>query len=83
MDSPLPAGTRNPHRSGHRARLRVRLLTLLGVPLTYALLAYVLAPEWWRLHSRAAAAADPVRVTRTAFGVEGDPVNVALVGSRE
>jgi hypothetical protein len=83
MASPLPAGTGNPHHARHRARLRVRLLALLSLPLAYTLLAYVLAPGWCRLHARSPETDGPVRVTRTSYGVEGDPVNVAVVGSRD
>lgn len=50
----------------------------------YLLLAYVLAPLFWReeidLHP---ALAEAPHVTHTMNGIPGDPVNVALVGSEE
>lgn len=83
MRVPRFAPAWNPLRRGHRTRMRLSLLTLLGLPLLYAVLAYAVAPGWWCLHSPPAGAGDAVRVTRLAAGLDGDPVNVALVGSRE
>ena len=48
----------------------------------WAVLAYLLAPRLWELYfARQGAFADVNRVTRTADGHPGDPVNLALVGS--
>src|SRR5262245_57428683 len=58
-------------RCASRASL-VFLLMYLGT-------AYLLLPTWWR-HRRFPALDAAPKVTRTADGIPGDAVNVALVG---
>lgn len=49
----------------------------------YLLLAYVVIPGLWKRHYvRHPALADTPRMTRTGSDLPGDPVNVALVGTR-
>lgn len=64
-----------------RSHARHWLVVLL---LLWATLAYLVAPEVWRLVYRvdSALAAGP-RVTRTADGHPGDPINIALEGTEE
>jgi hypothetical protein len=50
----------------------------------WAASAYVMLPAAWRSFTRRHPALDEVpRVTRTANGIPGDPLNVALVGTEE
>jgi hypothetical protein len=49
----------------------------------YLGLAYLLLPEWWRFHFRHPALSAAPKTTRTAQGLPGDPLNVALVGTRQ
>jgi hypothetical protein len=68
-------------------RLRRRLhrgTRALGTLLViYLGLAYLLLPEWWRIHFRHPALLAAPKTTQTAQRVPGDPLNVALVGTRE
>lgn len=52
---------------------------LVGVA-AYALIAYALMPDVWRLVQRATSARLPDLVTVTPSDIPGDPINVALVG---
>ncbi|HSD09781.1 MAG TPA: LssY C-terminal domain-containing protein [Candidatus Binatia bacterium] len=72
-----------PQPSARRSRWGHRLYVTAVVLLGYLLMAYVAAPLLWRT----AIDADPrlgggPRVTHTANGIPGDPVNIALVGSK-
>jgi hypothetical protein len=60
-----------------------RLLRLLGtVLLAYLLIAYVLIPLIWRATTRRHPdLSGAPRITHTANGIPGDPVNLAFVGS--
>jgi hypothetical protein len=78
-------GAQPPQPSAPRSRSRLRHgLYLTAVALAgYLLVAYVVAPLLWRT----AIEADPrlgggPRVTHTASGIPGDPVDIALVGSK-
>jgi hypothetical protein len=66
------------------ARSRFRRLSLLvaGLLVVYLVLAYVLAPLAWRraVKTHPDLSSGP-RITHTASGIPGDPVNLALVGS--
>jgi hypothetical protein len=63
-----------------RGAIRVVAAALLAVP-AYGLLAYVLLPASWSQYTRWKAL-EAAGVTRTAEGLPGDPLNVALVGTR-
>lgn len=60
----------------------VRAAALLLLP-AYASLAYVVVPLSWRGYHRIARRGPTPGCTRTAEGIPGDPLNVALTGSRE
>jgi hypothetical protein len=47
------------------------------------LLAYIVAPLFWRHYEHQHGLAGLPMLTRTASGIPGDPINVGLVGSRE
>lgn len=65
-----------------RARRRVRIVGLVAGG--YLLVAYVLVPALWRRHyARHPALAETPRITRTGSDLPGDPVNLALIGSRD
>lgn len=67
-----------------RRRSRVWLRRFLAVVLFYLVIAYVALPFLWHRHEeRHPALADAPRVTHTASGIPGDPLNVALVGTEE
>jgi hypothetical protein len=70
-----PVGLRHRVRRGYR--VMGRLLCVYGI------LAYGLLPAFWRYHYRHPALQDVPKTTKTANRIPGDPVNVALVGSRE
>src|SRR5262245_53615489 len=54
---------------------------LLGA---YAVLAYLVVPAGWRLHNfRHPALGSAPRITHTANGIPGDPLNVGLIGREE
>ncbi|HEX4409346.1 MAG TPA: LssY C-terminal domain-containing protein [Xanthobacteraceae bacterium] len=48
----------------------------------YFLLAYIVAPLFWRHYEHQHELAGASMLTRTAAGIPGDPINVGLVGSR-
>lgn len=57
---------------------------LAAVVAVYLLVAYVLLPLLWRHHDTGhPALADAPRITHTADGIPGDPLNVALVGTEK
>lgn len=66
--------------------MRPRRLLILGAAFitAYLLVAYVLAPLFWReATGRRPALDEAPQVTHTMNGIHGDPVNLALVGSEE
>ena len=66
-----------------RFLLRTLAAALLLLP-AYALFAYVVMPASWRgYHRFAGNRTAPACVTRTLEGIAADPLNVALVGSRD
>ena len=55
---------------------------VVGVLLLYLLVAYVVVPaEWIRYAHRHPAMENVPGITRTADGIPGDPLNVALIGT--
>src|SRR5215472_5199086 len=62
------------------ARLERVLLTLLAILLGYCLLAYIVLPAFWTHYEHQKTLATLPMVTRTAQGIPGDPINVALIG---
>src|SRR5207244_10721733 len=57
------------------------LFSLGTMTVLYLSVAYVLVPAGWRFHNRRHALDDAPTRTRTADGIAGDPVNLALVGT--
>jgi LssY C-terminus len=71
-----------PPRGRLRRRVRRATRALALLLLFYLGLAYLLLPAWWRHHNRHPALSTAPKTTRTAEGLPGDPLNVALVGRR-
>ena len=64
------------------SRSRRLVYGLLSLLTAYLLVAYVLLPLLWRTEAkRHPALADGPRITHTANGIPGDPVNLAILGS--
>jgi hypothetical protein len=73
------AATLNSDRPRRRSKVLLRLFVVAVA--AYVVVAYLLLPLWWRQHEkRHSALADAPRITHTASGIPGDPLNVALVG---
>jgi LssY C-terminus len=68
-----------------RPDVALRVLWILAALVTaYLLVAYVALPRFWRWRmSRVHVSSASPRVTVTALGVPGDPLNIALAGSEE
>lgn len=67
--------------AGRRCRLRRALAIALALGGIYLAIAYVIMPwDWRRYVARHPDLADAPRVTHTASGIPGDPLNLALVG---
>lgn len=64
-----------------RTALRAVAGLMMALP-SYALLAYVLLPASWHRYHRRFPRSEPA-ITYTAEAIPADPINVALVGSRE
>ena len=64
------------------ARLEQCLLTILGVVLFYAALAYLALPALWSHYEHQRKLANLPMVTRTAQDIPGDPINVGLIGDK-
>jgi hypothetical protein len=54
---------------------------LLLIALAGVVAAYLIVPRLWALYRRQPVLADLARVTQTADGHPGDPINIGLVGS--
>jgi hypothetical protein len=67
------------------ARRYRRLIGLAAaVLLLWAVVAYLVMPAWWKRYIHRHPALDEVPgITQTANGIPGDPINVALVGTKE
>ena len=61
-------------------RLLASCITLLGL---YLLAAYVVVPTFWQRYESQPGLKHMSMVTTTKQGIPGDPMNIALVGSRE
>lgn len=79
-----PADSNSPNQSVRTLTTRSRLLKIgAGVVLVYLVLAYALLPLMWKFYIHRHPALDDVPgITETSTGIPGDPVNVALVGTR-
>jgi LssY C-terminus len=57
---------------------------VLLIPVTYLAVAYVIMPQYWKIDVRRhPALGDVPNITHLKDGVPGDPLNVALVGTKE
>jgi hypothetical protein len=75
---PDPATTRP-----RRGRGRRIASWIIGLLLLWAVVAYVVMPTWWKRYVHRHPALDDVPgITQTANGILGDPINVALVGTK-
>jgi len=74
-----------PHASAEHWSLRRKVaLILLTILVAYLAVAYVLMPTFWKVDVRRHPALEDVpNVTHLKDGVPGDPLNVALVGTKE
>jgi hypothetical protein len=79
QDNPASEAPR-PSPRRYRRLLRYALILLI----IWLMAAYFVLPIVWRIATRHhPAVADMPRITRTANGIPGDPLNIALVGSEE
>ena len=67
----------------HKLGTRFIGLSLLAILTAYPLLAYVVVPALWQRYEHQPGLANLPMVTTTKFKHAADPMNVALVGSRE
>src|ERR1041384_634248 len=68
----------------HRRRLHVLAGTLLFRLAAWLVLAYVVAPLGWRRYEkRHPALNNAPRITHTATGIPGDPINLGLVAMED
>jgi hypothetical protein len=76
-----PAGGALPRqRGGFR---RTAFLLAVGLVLTFLVAAYLVVPWAWKRYERRHPALDDVPgITQTAAGIPGDPVNMALIGTK-
>src|SRR5262245_19989035 len=65
-----------------RRRVKQGLLVLGLLVLAYVAIAYLAAPMIWKRLPHPALEGAP-KVTRTGHHIDGDPINVALIGSEE
>jgi hypothetical protein len=59
------------------------VIWVLGAVAAYLALAYVILPAFWRHYQHLPAMEDLPMYTRTAGGIQGDPLNVALIGTED
>jgi hypothetical protein len=67
-----------------RSHLRRAVKVVAAVLVLYLLVAYLVMPFLWRFYIHRHPALDDVPgITHTASGIPGDPINVALIGTKE
>ncbi len=68
-------------RRGRRRRIVIGVFVLVAA---WGAVAYLVMPDYWKRYVRKhPSLADVPGVTRTSDGMPGDPINVALVGTKE
>ena len=82
VNQPDPAASYPLARTVRGRRLRRGTRALAALLSVYLGLAYLLLPAWWRYHNRHPALSAAPTTTQTAQGIAGDPLNVALIGTR-
>jgi LssY C-terminus len=70
------------HISPRRKWIKYSLFIVGGLILAYGILAYLILPAIWRHYEHNPKLANSPKVTRTAEGIPGDPINLGLVGTR-
>ncbi len=87
MGTPRPLPVAAPARPAlvrPRSRLSKPAAILVGSVVAYLAFAYLLAPAAWKRYARRHPALEDVPgVTHTGSGIPGDPLNVALIGTKE
>jgi len=74
---------RTPAPPKHRSRLKRVSALVAAVVLAYLAVAYVGMPEIWERYARRHPSLEDIPgVTHTATGMPGDPLNVALIGTK-
>jgi len=69
---------KNPRRSPSRRAIGFLIVAVLA----WGVVSYLMLPEWWKGHERHHPALDNApRVTTTADGIPGDPLNLLVIGS--
>src|SRR5262249_23320592 len=77
MSDPTGAHTSQPPRRRRLLRVAVAVIVI------WAVVAYLVIPAWWRRYFRRYPAPDDVPgIPQTSTGIPGDPINVALVGTK-
>src|SRR5438128_2023046 len=81
INSVLPSTRKHMTKQNSRGR---RIVTLLaGVIVIYLATAYLILPAVWKRYEHRHPALDDLPgITLTANGIPGDPVNVALIGTK-
>jgi hypothetical protein len=89
MNEPIPsenpsAASEPAHPARRRWSLRRRVaVAVAGLIVVYLAVAYVIAPAIWKHYARRHPSLDDLPgITHTADGIPGDPVNVALIGTK-
>jgi hypothetical protein len=81
---PLPGEATPPSPPRSRTWRKRVLWGLVGLLLVYLTLAYLVMPAFWKRYvHRHPSLEDIPDITHTAAGIPGDPINVALIGTKE
>lgn len=82
MSQDITGGPKKSHAGrGLRRRLWLALCLLVFALVTWLGISYVALPDWWKFHeARRPALANTPRVTTTANGIPGDPLNLLVIG---
>jgi hypothetical protein len=66
-----------------QSRSKIILGVLAACLIGYGILAYIVLPLTWTHYEHQKALAGVVMLTRTGQGIQGDPINVGLVGTKD
>src|SRR5262249_30205288 len=82
MSTPPDASSTPKSASAWRGRKRPLVSAALAVLVLYFVVAYLVLPLGWRRYEKKHPALDDVpRISHTATGIPGDPVNVGLIAT--
>ncbi|HMP59726.1 MAG TPA: LssY C-terminal domain-containing protein, partial [Gemmatales bacterium] len=74
----------SPEQTPPRGRWRRTFTLVVGFLLVWAVAAYLIVPRLWEHYGRRHAAFESIPgITYTGSGIPGDPLNVALIGSKQ